>query len=641
MYAVRGKIREVIFECIRIIDIYVTSERYESIRDVADFLMTVAPRHEKSAERVFGIYERAESPQDMFREGLRLARIYVKNKKTMLVQYTLEKLLALGPDSHNLKMNIARVFAEAGMSGRALAIFKELLIFTLINKDMAKTEEILYEIKRAGGSPLAVHFTLGEAYWQLDDLDSAAAQFTEVMKLDRGNMQALKALGCILYTQEHYELAIKAFNKIIASNPNDMETAIGIAQAYIRTGQIPRAMEYFVKTAKLLMNDRKYNEAYKMYKKILDLDPDNEYATREILKIKPGKDRHAAGNKGAQADAPGPRPDMAGPKRTVKPSVRPAGGLLSRKAPSPAGTSLFKKREEKKDDSRETTTPGLPQPGYTEEAPAMEAPPPVLSTAEEAVPLEEAPPAEDVTFIIDMPDEFPGDTLESMETEPFPSPAATETRSDDDFEGIDSGESEPSGNEPAPSIYRPGMAGFIWQYKTAILQDPESTINEAILAADIGDPAEMQRSRPTTAMFEELLPDDFFLDMILGEADQGKKLPAEARPILEEFSDSLRVYSETNLAGIITLGGEILWNPRQVQVETFSTLCSMLKKMNSLGPLHEKEPMLQILEWEKRGLFIATLSQKVYLFALVHSNEYTEFIRKSLLKARRMLLPFF
>ncbi len=129
--------------------------------------------------------------------------------------------------------------------------------------------------------------------------------------------------------------------------------------------------------------------------------------------------------------------------------------------------------------------------------------------------------------------------------------------------------------------------------------------------------------------------------MILGEADQGKKLPAEARPILEEFTDSLRVYSETNLAGIITLGGEILWNPRQVQVETFSTLCSMLKKMNNLGHLHEKEPMLQILEWEKRGLFIATLSRKVYLFALVHSNEYTEFIRKSLLKARRMLLPFF
>jgi hypothetical protein len=484
---------------------------------------------------------------------------------------------------------------------------------------------------------------------------------------------------------------------VIAANPEDTEATLGMAQSLIGIGDISGAIEYLHATSRIYQKYRKHTEAYKIYKKIVALDPNHRPAQREIKKAMPGSKLTAT--KPAPLKA---MPLKAGTGGKKDDSAKKQGLIKGKQADGDAaqagGLRLFKKI---------VTPPGAEEPLPSPEEPGMlQEPEESLSSAEA---LHESPeaihylPCDDSAR--DEESQQDVDQLQSVE----PAPGFLQPDTDDTSETHIKSRNQDTPVEdekPAPLararkhsrkkdqgelpteelldciIEKEGIELIECMYKDTFQEKPESLglleqkqppaneesisleqsppevvldciieneglevhecINEYEDRESAEEPVETLETPETEGpemelpeeflfspvsaaeapapVLEEIVPDDFFLNMILSETESDELLPGEALPMLDELKGSIESSGKIISIGVLTLEGDIIWNPLQIDMKVFAHINSFLRSFLQL-----KNPKMIpyqhiknfILEGRESVSLISHLSAGTYLFIIL------------------------
>jgi tetratricopeptide (TPR) repeat protein len=173
---------------------------------------------------------------------------------------------SLEPDSEEVVLNLARLYAENG--------------------DIAHAAKIVEAVPAADRSP-KMEFALGAAYDQLKQPAEAIAAYRRAVELDPEDARSLDALAQALLKDNQLDEALKQFTELTKADPENTEALVRIGEIQRRQGKYEDALATIRKARKqdstsleaayqeglLLDVLARYDEAAQVYEKMLEQPP--------------------------------------------------------------------------------------------------------------------------------------------------------------------------------------------------------------------------------------------------------------------------------------------------------------------------------------------------------------------------------
>jgi len=117
------------------------------------------------------------------------------------------------------------------------------------NRDKAK--DILTDIIKIDKDNIEVHFDLARTYYTMGLLEEAIKEYGIVLNLNPQSVVSLNNLGNIYFDQEEIEKAIEYYKRAIAINPNFAPSYNDLGNAYHSQGRIEEAITEYKKALSL------------------------------------------------------------------------------------------------------------------------------------------------------------------------------------------------------------------------------------------------------------------------------------------------------------------------------------------------------------------------------------------------------
>jgi len=205
-----------------------------------------------------------------------LGQLYSVKHEAKKAEEQFKTAQAIEPDSEEVILNLARLYAESG--------------------DIAHAAKVIEEIAVDARSP-KMEFALGAAYDQLKQPKNAIAAYQRAAALEPGDAHTLSALAQALLNDSQYDEALKQFRLVADADPNDVQALIHIGEIQRRQGkyedalatiraarkQDPTSLEAGYNEGLLLDVLARYEEAAIVYEKMVDLTShaNGAYTTEE------------------------------------------------------------------------------------------------------------------------------------------------------------------------------------------------------------------------------------------------------------------------------------------------------------------------------------------------------------------------
>jgi tetratricopeptide (TPR) repeat protein len=134
-----------------------------------------------------------------------------------------------------------------------------------------------------------IHFFLGNAFYAVEELDSAVSHYTLAVKLDQDYAKAYVNMGIAYDVKGQYQMARANYIRAIEINPKDVLAYCHLGFNYSRH-EPAKAVEYYHKALEIDPNSAQarynlglafaeakiFNEALIEWKKVIELDPDGK-----------------------------------------------------------------------------------------------------------------------------------------------------------------------------------------------------------------------------------------------------------------------------------------------------------------------------------------------------------------------------
>jgi tetratricopeptide (TPR) repeat protein len=193
-----------------------------------------------------------------------LGQLYTVKHEAKKAEEQFKTAQAIEPDSEEVVLNLARLYAESG--------------------DIAHAAKVIEDVAVTSRSP-KMEFALGAAYDQLKQPKNAIAAYQRAIALEPGDAHTLSALAQALLADSQYDEALKQYKLVIEIDPSDIQALIRISEiqrrqgkyedalATIRTArkQDPTSLEAGYNEGLLLDVLARYDDAAILYEKMVDL----------------------------------------------------------------------------------------------------------------------------------------------------------------------------------------------------------------------------------------------------------------------------------------------------------------------------------------------------------------------------------
>jgi tetratricopeptide (TPR) repeat protein len=148
----------------------------------------------------------------------------------------------------------------------------------------------LQEYIDSGINDARVHFFLGNAYFAIEQYDSAVVQYATAIEIDEKYAKAYVNMGTAYDTKGDFRRARDAYEKALAINPNDVLAYCHLGFNYYSNHEPDRAMELYAKALEIdpnsaqahynlglaFANAKIFKEALLEWNKVIELDPDGQ-----------------------------------------------------------------------------------------------------------------------------------------------------------------------------------------------------------------------------------------------------------------------------------------------------------------------------------------------------------------------------
>ncbi len=193
-----------------------------------------------------------------------LGQLYTVKHEPKKAEDQFKTAQAIEPDSEEVVLNLARLYAESG--------------------DVAHAAKVIEAVPVSDRSP-KMEVALGAAYDQLKQPKDAIAAYQRAADMDPGDAHTLDALGQALLANNQLDEALKQFKLLAEADPEDTEALVHIAEIQRRQGkyedalttihkarkQDPTSLEAGYNEALILDVLGRFDEAAQTYDKMVDL----------------------------------------------------------------------------------------------------------------------------------------------------------------------------------------------------------------------------------------------------------------------------------------------------------------------------------------------------------------------------------
>jgi tetratricopeptide (TPR) repeat protein len=205
-----------------------------------------------------------------------LGQLYTVKHQPKKAEDEFKTAQAIEPDSEEVVLNLARLYAESG--------------------DIAHAVKVIEAVPVSDRSP-KMEVALGAAYDQLKQPKDAIAAYRRAADMDPADAHTLDALGHALLGNNQLDEALKQFKLMAQADPENTEPLVNIAEIQRRQGKLedalatirgarkldPTSLEAGFKEAQLLDILGRFDEAAQTYEKMVDLTShaNGAYTTEE------------------------------------------------------------------------------------------------------------------------------------------------------------------------------------------------------------------------------------------------------------------------------------------------------------------------------------------------------------------------
>ena len=175
----------------------------------------------------------ALEPKDV-EDRMVLGQLYTVKHQPQKAEEQFKTAQAIEPDSEDVVLNLARLYAESGDIEHA-----------------AKVVEAVPESDRTS----KMEFALGAAYDQMKRTKDAIAAYQRALDIEPGDVRSMGALAQALLNDDQLDAAMKQYRQLAEADPDDTGTLIHIGEIQRRQG--------------------KYEDALTTIRKALKKEPDN------------------------------------------------------------------------------------------------------------------------------------------------------------------------------------------------------------------------------------------------------------------------------------------------------------------------------------------------------------------------------
>jgi tetratricopeptide (TPR) repeat protein len=193
-----------------------------------------------------------------------LGQLYTVKHQSQKAEEQFKTAQALEPDSEEVVLNLARLYAESGDVAQA-----------------AKVIEAVPEDDRSS----KMEFALGAAYDQMKQPKQAIDAYKRAADMEPEDVDTLRALGQALLNDDQLDEALKQFQEIAEADPDDVGTLVHICEIQRRQGKFDDALATIRKARKkdpdnleagyneglLLDHLGRFDEAVQDYEKMVEL----------------------------------------------------------------------------------------------------------------------------------------------------------------------------------------------------------------------------------------------------------------------------------------------------------------------------------------------------------------------------------
>jgi tetratricopeptide (TPR) repeat protein len=202
-------------------------------------------------------------PKDV-EDRMVLGQLYTVKHEPQKAEEQFKTAQAIEPDSEDVVLNLARLYAESGDVEHA-----------------AKVVEAVPESDRTS----KMEFALGAAYDQMKRPKDAIAAYKRAIDIEPGDVRTMGALAQALLTDDQLDAAMKEYQELADADPDDTGTLIHIGEIQRRQGKYEDALATVRKAIKkepdnleagyneglLLDVLGRYDEAAQVYEHMVDL----------------------------------------------------------------------------------------------------------------------------------------------------------------------------------------------------------------------------------------------------------------------------------------------------------------------------------------------------------------------------------
>jgi tetratricopeptide (TPR) repeat protein len=193
-----------------------------------------------------------------------LGQLYTVKHLPKKAEEQFQTAQAIEPDSEEVILNLARLYAESG--------------------DIAHAVKVIEAVPVSDRSP-KMEVALGAAYDQMKQPKDAIAAYQRAADMDPGDAHTLDALGQALLNNNQLDEALKEFKLLAEADPENTAPLVNIAEIQRRQGKFedalatvrkarkmdPTSLEAGFKEAQLLDVLGRFDEAAQTYEKMVDL----------------------------------------------------------------------------------------------------------------------------------------------------------------------------------------------------------------------------------------------------------------------------------------------------------------------------------------------------------------------------------